>query len=56
MKATDYTTSKANFRNNAKYGRITNLVEKATGKIIFSAMGICSKKDLIKTMQYQKQK
>lgn len=54
MKNSNYTTAKAYFRSNPKFGRTTQLIEKATGKVVFEGMGVASKNDLIKSMEYQK--
>lgn len=47
------TTKKAYFRGNAKFGRTTQLIEKSTGAIIFEAMGICTKSELIAILRTQ---
>lgn len=52
MKEKNYITKKAYFQNNQKKGRTTQLIEKRSGKIIFEVMGISTKKDIIKTIQY----
>lgn len=50
--ANNYKTEKSYFRGNAKFGRTTKLVEKSTGKVVFEGMGICTKTELIKSMEY----
>ena len=51
MTITNTTTQKAYFRNNPQFGRTTKLIEKATGRVLFEGMGICSRKELWKTYQ-----
>lgn len=50
--AANYTTKKAYFRGNSRFGRTTQLIEKTTGNVVFEGMGICSKKSLIQSMNY----
>lgn len=38
----------AYFRNIKSRGRTTRLVEKVTGKVVFEGMGVCTKADLIR--------
>lgn len=52
MNANEYKIEKGYFRNNPNCGRITNLIKKNTGEKIYSAMGICTKKQLINSLIY----
>lgn len=49
----DVQTVKTYFRGNAKYGRTTTLINKATGETLGSWMGCASKKDAFRAYQEQ---
>lgn len=37
---------KGYFRDHPRFGRTTKLVEKATGRVLLEAMGVCTRKQL----------
>ena len=51
---TDYQIKKTFFRNNPKYGRTTQLIEKISGKIMIEIMGVCTLKDAYTNYLYHK--
>lgn len=46
-----YKIQKGYFRGVARFGRITILVDKKTGEVVFSAMGVCTLRDMVRTFQ-----
>ena len=49
-----YIMVKKYFRNNPKFGRITNLVDE-NNNVLYSGLGIWTKKDLIKAYEDRKE-